>query len=309
MSDDLPFLDIAGRYPLLTTREEILLGRRIQAWLTHPEPVPPQVLRSGRRARDRFVLCNLRLVASIARYYIRRLDGTSLTYSDLLQEGVIGLQRATELYSPSCGYKMSTYASWWVRQSITRLLERSQGTIRITRTAHKKLTAYTLAEQEGGTPEQILARAGLGRRDHELVVGARECSVVLSTAAMRQRLDQHREQGAGEDFDLPAPAPEIPDPDLYLQICDVAGEDLVGALQRLEDGERVSAAEVQRLRARLLWPLLMLQLVNRLSLRLSAHSLCALLVERRQTDASTALPSNDRSTLRPDQALDDRSAA
>lgn len=245
VSDDLPFLDIAGKYPLLTRREEILLGRRIQAWLTHPEPVPPAIVRSGRRARDRFVLCNLRLVASIARYYTRRLDGTSLTYADLLQEGVIGLQRAAELYSPTCGYKMSTYSSWWIRQSITRLMDRSQGTIRITRTAHKKLTAYTEAEAQGGTPEQILERAGLGRRDHELVVGARLCSVVLSTGAMRNKLED------GSEFEAAAPPPPETDPDLYRRLCEAAGPELEPVLQRLEDGEKVAAADLQRLRARL----------------------------------------------------------
>jgi len=245
VSDDLPFLDIAGRYPLLTRREEILLGRRIQAWLTHPEPVPASIVRSGRRARDRFVLSNLRLVASIARYYTRRLDNTGLTYSDLLQEGVIGLQRAAELYSPSCGYKMSTYSSWWIRQSITRLLERSQGAIRITRTAHKKLTAYAQAEAEGGTPEEILERAGLNKRDHELVVGARLCSVVLSTGAMRSHLEE------GGEFEVPAPPPPETDPELYRRLCEAAGPELEPVLQRLEDGERVPAADMQRLRARL----------------------------------------------------------
>jgi len=278
VSDDLPFLDIAGKYPLLTRREEILLGRRIQAWLAHPEPVPPSIARSGRRARDRFVLCNLRLVASIARYYTRRLDGTSLTYSDLLQEGTIGLQRAAELYSPTCGYKMSTYSSWWIRQSITRLLDRSQGTIRITRTAHKKLTAYTEAEAQGGSPAAILERAGLGQRDHELVVGARQCSVVLSTGAMRNKLED------GGEFEMAAPPPPDSDPSGYRVLRDIAAPDLGWILERLEDGEKVPAADLQRLRFRISRQAqTLLQSVNCLSRGLCRYSLRALLVERRQT--------------------------
>lgn len=244
VSDDLPFLDIAGRYPLLTTREEILLGRRIQAWLTHPAPVPAAVERSGRRARDRFVLCNLRLVASIAKRYSRRMGGTCLVFADLLQEGVVGLQRATELYSPTCGYRMSTYASWWIRQSITRLIERSQGPIRVTRTAHQKLTAYAEAEAEGGTPAEILARAGLNKRDHELVAGARACSAVLPLGDIR-RLDD----GTSE-YEPAAPAQEH-DRELYEQIREAAGPDLVPVLQTIEEGGKPKRGELQLLRERL----------------------------------------------------------
>ncbi len=151
VSDDLPFLDIAGKYPLLTRREEILLGRRIQAWLTHPEPVPPAIVRSGRRARDRFVLCNLRLVASIARYYTRRLDGTSLTYADLLQEGVIGLQRSAELYIRSFCNNKCTHRMCFILESITRVIYLIHGSIGMTLTAQNNLTDYTEADGEGGT--------------------------------------------------------------------------------------------------------------------------------------------------------------
>jgi len=180
MQDRASFLDIAGRYPLLSQREEILLGRRIQAWLTHPAPCPPEIERSGRRARDRFVLCNLRLVASIAKHYNNKAGGTSLSYSDLLQEGAIGLQRAAEKYSPDCGYKMSTYASWWIRQSLSRLVEKNTGAIRITRTAKLKLKAYEDAEAQGGTPAEILERSGMKKRDLALIIGARECMRVGS---------------------------------------------------------------------------------------------------------------------------------
>ena len=117
MSNIKNFIDMASRYPLLTQEQEIELGRRIQKWLTTENP-SPGMIRSGRRARDQFVCCNLRLVIAVAKRYHRRIRDTSLSFSDLLQEGTIGLQRAAEKYDPESGYKMSTYAYWWIRQAI-----------------------------------------------------------------------------------------------------------------------------------------------------------------------------------------------
>lgn len=174
MSDIKDFIDMAARYPLLTQEQEIELGRRIQLWLKHPDP-PRGVIRSGQRAREQFVCCNLRLVVAVAKKYQRRIAGTCLTFADLLQEGTIGLQRAAEKYDPECGYKMSTYAYWWIRQAITRTIDMKSGVIHISSGAKRKLQKFRDAAEAGGTMEQILDRAGLTQRDLKIVEQASIC--------------------------------------------------------------------------------------------------------------------------------------
>lgn len=117
-------LRAARRYPLLRAEEEVALGRRITIGQlvekTDLDPRPgsmaAQRIADGRAARERLVLSNIRLVVSIARRY----PTNGMELSDLIQEGVIGLMRAADKYDHTLGYKFSTYASWWIRQAITR---------------------------------------------------------------------------------------------------------------------------------------------------------------------------------------------
>lgn len=183
MSDVKEFIDMAARYPLLTQQQEIELGRRIQKWLKDPDP-SPGLARSGKRARDQFVCCNLRLVVAVAKKYTRRISGTSITFADLLQEGVIGLQRAAEKYDPECGYKMSTYAYWWIRQSITRSIDMKTGMIRISSGAKRKLQRFRDSAAEGGTLEEILERADLSERDLKTIEQASMCYKVTCLDAL-----------------------------------------------------------------------------------------------------------------------------
>lgn len=182
-SDVKEFVEMASRYPLLTQEQEIELGRRIQRWLKHPEP-PPGLKRSGLRAREQFVCCNLRLVIAVAKKYQRRVEGTCITFSDLLQEGTIGLQRAAEKYDPECGYKMSTYAYWWIRQAITRSIDMKAGTIHISSGAKRKLQRFRDAALEGGNMDEILERAGLVKRDMKLIEQANLCYKVTCLDAL-----------------------------------------------------------------------------------------------------------------------------
>jgi RNA polymerase primary sigma factor len=183
MSDIKDFIDMASRYPLLTQEQEIELGRRIQKWLTAEDP-PPGVVRSGRRARDQFVCCNLRLIVAVAKKYQRRIGGTSLSFGDLLQEGTIGLQRAAEKYDPECGYKMSTYAYWWIRQAITRAIDMKSSTIHISSGAKRKLQKFRDAAVLGGTLEEILERADLTERDLKTIEQASMCYKVTCLDAL-----------------------------------------------------------------------------------------------------------------------------
>ena len=182
------FYSMSGRYALLTKNEEIQLGRRIQKWLLWEGECPPTIERSGRRARDRFVLSNLRLISRIAKSYIGRIQGTIITFEDLQQEGILGLQRAAEKYDPECGYAYSTYATWWVRQSLSRMVNTKSRMIRVSDGARKKLMLFREAYQLGDRFEDTLDRAGLKAKDREFINQASLCERVVQLDAPETRI-------------------------------------------------------------------------------------------------------------------------
>jgi RNA polymerase nonessential primary-like sigma factor len=133
------YLKSIGRLPLLNPEEEVKLGKAVQKmmaclevkqqwdsdgqelsreqWAVEvgcTETELAQILESGKQAKDRMVSANLRLVVSIAKQY----QGRGLDLLDLIQEGSLGLMRAVEKFEPTKGYKFSTYAYWWIRQSM-----------------------------------------------------------------------------------------------------------------------------------------------------------------------------------------------
>lgn len=121
-------------YPLLTAEQEIIYSRHIQQWLLLRDKVNPSakeqgVIRRGRRAYDRFFLSNIRMVVHMANRY-QRFTGT-LGLDDLIQEGLLGLERAICKFDATRGYKFSTYAFNWIRQSINRSLSSKSRTIRL----------------------------------------------------------------------------------------------------------------------------------------------------------------------------------
>lgn len=130
------YLNEIARYPLLTVDQEIQYGRRIakmrelQQLGRELTPEEQRQVRSGQKARERFMQCNLQLVVHIAKKYECR-KRKSLEIMDLIQEGNIGLARAVELFDYSRGYKFSTYAYWWIKQGIQRALSCSDSMIRI----------------------------------------------------------------------------------------------------------------------------------------------------------------------------------
>ena len=140
-----PILNAAGKHPLLTPEEEIILNRAVlaRAALVESNPDGPytlaekRVLRSGKRAKDRMVNANIRLVVSIAKRYTMNVK--HLTLEDLIQEGTIGLIRAVEKFEAERGYKFSTYAYWWVRQAITRAIGHNDRAIRLPAAAQDTL--------------------------------------------------------------------------------------------------------------------------------------------------------------------------
>jgi RNA polymerase primary sigma factor len=129
----------ATKIPLLTPEEEIHLGRRTQALMALLEDKPNgpynreemAVLRKGRRARDRMIVANIRLVATVANKYHRTMPQASMGLDDLMQEGLMGLIRGVEKFDPERGYKLSTYIYWWIRQGITRSLHNQSRMVRL----------------------------------------------------------------------------------------------------------------------------------------------------------------------------------
>ena len=156
------YLNEIARYPLLTVDQEIQYGRRIakmrelqglERSLTDAEQ---RLVRSGQRARERFMQCNLQLVVHVAKKYENR-KRKSLEIMDLIQEGNIGLARAVELFDSSRGYKFSTYAYWWIKQGIQRALSQSDAMIRLPTGLHELLakiarTTSDLSHRIGRTP-------------------------------------------------------------------------------------------------------------------------------------------------------------
>ena len=124
------WLESIGRIPLLSPAEEIELGTAIRRWQDHPDPCPPGIRRRGQRARDRFVSANLRLVVAFVSRRCSRL-AKACDREDLVQAGNLGLITAAERFDPARGYRFSTYAYWWIRQSISRGLQDSDRMIRL----------------------------------------------------------------------------------------------------------------------------------------------------------------------------------
>ncbi|HYZ46578.1 MAG TPA: RNA polymerase sigma factor [Actinomycetota bacterium] len=133
------YLKEIGRVALLTAQEEVSLAKRIEAGLEAEEQLTDSMAagdtvgdlewrsRDGKRAKKHLVEANLRLVVSIAKRYV----GRGMAFLDLIQEGNLGLIRAVEKFDYTKGYKFSTYATWWIRQAITRAIADQARTIRI----------------------------------------------------------------------------------------------------------------------------------------------------------------------------------
>jgi RNA polymerase primary sigma factor len=155
------YLREIGRHKLLNGKEEIELGRAVKD--------------GDIEARRRLIQSNLRLVVSIAKRYNNR----GLSFQDLIQEGGLGLIRAVEKFDPERGYKFSTYATWWIRQAITRALADKSRGIRVpvhvgeSMSKLRKLVRQ-MVEEYGRKPtmDEIVARSGLSREKVMLTIGA-----------------------------------------------------------------------------------------------------------------------------------------
>ncbi len=130
-----------GKTPLLTSPQEMALAKRIEAWDQDPE--------GAMAAKHILTQANLRLVVSIAKKY----SGRGLSFPDLIQEGNIGLIRAVEKFDYRKGFKFSTYATWWIRQAITRAIADQGRTIRIP--VHMVETINRLIKTQGQLTQRL----------------------------------------------------------------------------------------------------------------------------------------------------------
>jgi RNA polymerase primary sigma factor len=148
------YLRAIGRVHLLTAEQEVVLARRIE--------------RGDMLAKQQMIEANLRLVVSIAKSYL----GRGLTFLDLIQEGSLGLIRAVEKFDYRRGYKFSTYATWWIRQAVTRAIADKGRTIRIPVHMVEKLNKVVHVERQliqqlgrEPTPEEIARELDTTTRD------------------------------------------------------------------------------------------------------------------------------------------------
>ncbi|MEU3631258.1 sigma-70 family RNA polymerase sigma factor [Streptomyces fradiae] len=171
------YLREIGRIPLLTAAEEVELARRVEAGLFAEEKLArtpdldtrlaldlDRLVVRGRMAKRRLIEANLRLVVSVAKRYA----GRGLTMLDLVQEGNLGLIRAVEKFDYARGYKFSTYATWWIRQAMSRALADQGRTIRVPVHVVELINRVVRVQrgllQERGrepTAEEVAARLGL----------------------------------------------------------------------------------------------------------------------------------------------------
>ncbi|MBD2518145.1 RpoD/SigA family RNA polymerase sigma factor [Nostoc sp. FACHB-973] len=164
------YLKEIGRYPLLTPEQEITNARALQQMMAieeqrsnlalqlnreattrelatslgQSEAEVESILHQGERAKQKMVTANLRLVVAIAKKYQNR----NLEFLDLIQEGTLGLYRGVEKFDPNQGYKLSTYAYWWVTQSITRAIAQQSRTIRLPIHVNEKLNKIKKIQRE-----------------------------------------------------------------------------------------------------------------------------------------------------------------
>lgn len=151
------YLRRIGRFPLLEASDEIRLARQIEVGLFAQERLDSRedldpsakrelatLAREGRTAYTWFVCCNLRLVVSVAKRY----TGYGLAFIDLIQEGNLGLDRAVKKFDYTRGFKFSTYATWWIRQAVSRSLADSARLIRVPVHTAEKIRVLSRVRRE-----------------------------------------------------------------------------------------------------------------------------------------------------------------
>jgi len=211
------YLQEIGRIPLLTREQEVELAKRVAA--------------GDKAARDALISANLRLVVSIAKKYI----GRGLSFLDLIQEGNLGLMKAVEKFDWTKGYKFSTYATWWIRQAITRAIADQARTIRIPvhmieTVRELQRVKKELIQEKGEVPDPETLAQELGMPLEKV---KRVENVSQFTSSLERPIGEDEEDSLGDlipDEHAPSPTKEA-----YKQFM---MEELEKALSQLSPRER-----------------------------------------------------------------------
>ena len=211
------FMNEIGKHDLLTAAEEVELAKRVE--------------RGDPRAKERMINSNLRLVVSIAKRY----QGHGVAFGDLIQEGVIGLNRAVEKFDWRRGFKFSTYATWWIRQSCQRAISNQSRTIRVPAHVHERRVKLArigrrLEAEHGREPTtaELAEASGFEVHHVEEALGAVEASVSLN-----QTVGADGDAELGDLFADPDAADPVEEADEALRT-----EAVRAALQGLPELER-----------------------------------------------------------------------
>jgi RNA polymerase primary sigma factor len=238
------YLQEIGRVSLLTASEEVELAERMERGdaarlrLEAGEADNPQLtqalthdMQQGKEARRHLIQANLRLVVSIAKKYI----GRGLTMLDLIQEGNIGLMRAVEKFDHRKGNRFSTYATWWIRQAVTRAIAEQGRTIRLpvhmsesvsqVRRAAERLS-QSLERQP--TPEEIALALGQSVERIQKVLDASRRPISLETPVGDE--GEHTLGDFLQDDEIPSPTETA--------AAQMLSSDLANAMQHLSERER-----------------------------------------------------------------------
>jgi RNA polymerase sigma factor (sigma-70 family) len=237
------YLDEIGAHTLLSGPDEVRLGNVMAQGREAAERLATfgamderdrrklqRLVDAGEGARDEFIKANLRLVVSVARRY----QGNGLAMADLVQEGNIGLMRAVDKFDPNRGFKFSTYATWWIRQSIGRAIAESSRSIKVPAHVRESAPLVMKAMERLGavhdrrpTPAEVAADTGLTAERVELVLIHRADVVSLSTPVM--------EDDAELGDQLEDPTLETP---FEVVLSHLERERLFKSLNRLNERER-----------------------------------------------------------------------
>ncbi|MBW4532873.1 MAG: RNA polymerase sigma factor, RpoD/SigA family [Pleurocapsa minor HA4230-MV1] len=215
------FFKEMARYPLLTAEEEIILANDVKLMLrvekvrqklrekNQEQPTKEELsaemglesprqldllLYRGKVAKRKMIRSNLRLVVSIAKRYLNR----GVPFLDLIQEGAIGLNRATEKFDPNKGYKFSTYAYWWIRQAITRTIANDARTIRLPIHIVEKLNKLKKAQRN--LKQRLQRNPSEDELAQELKISPPQLRQLLELR--RQSLSLNHRVGKAEDTEL-----------------------------------------------------------------------------------------------------------
>lgn len=216
------YLREIGRVPLLTHEQEIAYGKQVQQlmslleaksalakklrreptaqeWAMHVhlnEAELNETVRHGQRAKQKMIEANLRLVVAIAKKYQQR----GMEFIDMIQEGTLGLARGVEKFDPTRGYKFSTYAYWWIKQSITRAIPEKGRTIRLPSHVVEKLNKIKKVQRQ--LSQRLGRTATIPELAAELEVTPRQVRECLQSSrlpmSLEMRVGDNQETELGE---------------------------------------------------------------------------------------------------------------